>query len=232
MTDAIDRSKPPEGYVECPKKCGRWMAMKEFAACWTCVGARNPPCGDTADWTPPVPAPAVERRAGQRWRMECTDGRVIEGTLAMAEETWWPLRDVITNDGLGATGRCFGFRAWDGSMKTMTLLSEAPATSEPGRTVTGHVCGNGCAVCDPPATPPAQEAAKAEPKCVKCGRCHGGRCGPYPIQPEKENARAYLDWAATQLGASYLHDDKHPERLPPPRLTHSSMWADFAEDTK
>jgi hypothetical protein len=144
---------------------------------------------------------------------------------------------------------------WTDASWTMTLLSDAPATSEPGRAETDHVCGNGCAVCDPPAARPAQEAAKATPKlqhdfsdpycvgpsrrmaskkaqlCSACGRAKnadniGGRCEPDSSWRQHLEA---LTFGVVGL-ATVLRDPKIPERLSRPRLMHSAMWADFAED--
>jgi len=197
-----------------------------------CRVARLPPIA------PSTPAPAREVKVGQRYQSSRTGNickvewiNLATGRLGLCWETGagsvnWPLEEFVD-------------RKW-------TLLDHAPATSEPGLPFVAKCCGAvgleshrpHCAFVKP--APPAQEAAKAEPKCVgvKSFPCFGPRALRHTV---KGKPPFYLcDGHYLHAEASLVPDydtrktsiDSMPERLPRPRLTHSAMWADWAEDTQ
>lgn len=59
----------PEGYVPCPKACGRWTSGS--MPCWTCLAGGDPSLGEERrghyrgfdpDWTPPTAAPPTREQ--------------------------------------------------------------------------------------------------------------------------------------------------------------------------
>ncbi len=134
----------------------------------------------------------------------------------------------------------------------MTLLSDAPATSEPGRLpLATNVVVNPAF-----AAPPAQEAAKAHdfsdrycvysyrgkltPACKDCGLGRSmasaselaAACVPDARWRERYDEGRQARFKSTAPLTGILRDEAVAERLPRPRLTHSSTWADEAEDTQ
>ena len=105
------------------------------------------------------------------------------------------------------------------------LVSDAPATSEPGRVCSG--CRAEVCICDVlthHAAPPAQESAKAEPRCEKCPtaginvtRYIYDRRELMLCSPCQDDLGA---WANAQGKWTDVINDL-PARLPRPRLAHS-----------
>jgi len=225
-----DRTKPPAGYVPCSEKCGRWT---NSGKCWTCCARldgmtlvfQSP---DTPDWTPPLapPAPApVERRAGQRY-LSSTGNICVVTWVNLATERlglhWetgagsvdWPIEEFVG-------------RRWK-------RLPDAPAASEPGRAM---YPGGGLASdsMHPPA--PAKKAAKT-PVCSAFSPMLHGPCSGSILERHRYNGKRllcdghYLAFEAADFEAmsdddakptGLLRDPKIPERLPRPRLAHSSL---------
>jgi len=190
---------------------------------------------------PPTPAPARERRAGQRWRSGHTPPiefvlaeRLVDTNLGYLHgpmETW-----------LSTDGRRWYFGEIE--LRALTLLSDAPATSEPGRA---------CGVCDEKTEEPyhcgepVDEAARPAQEATKASVCVGldGHVCSGPVLQRAVGAhRGFMceKWMLriesrvtdlTRFGyrtTDILRDPKIPERLPRPRLMHSAMWADEASD--
>jgi len=258
-SDAPAQAGPPADYVPCPNGCGRWTfksSSEPQDSCWHCIdpSGRQNAASYSKDWmpplAPPVPAPHVDRRAGQRWRCEW-NGQSVDATIIgyISLLGTWPMDNDDSWNDARWTGKGSIY-----STCTMTLLSDAPATSERGRAVT-IACAEGCGrskhndngadtwICEQCSakyaaqSKPAQEAAKAEPKCSFApppGNLHGGavlrRTFVARNDVGKEVSRRFACDSCYMFeeemtfglgGPSVLHDDKHPARLPRPKLTHS-----------
>jgi len=126
----------------------------------------------------------------------------------------------VSNDGAtwtNYTGTVEGVESY----RHVRCIATTPK-SEPGRTETDHVCGNGCAVCDPP-------AAKAKPKCAACADASAPllmrweNIGGVGIVQRLTCARCYLDGehnvarSTPSTGKPYAG----PERFQSPPLAHS-----------
>lgn len=150
----------------------------------------------------------VERRSGQRWRLDKERGEFLIGTLEERRgtsimdiiEDWWSLVDVATNDGSGTGGRCFAERAWESTTgRTMTLLADASALSEIDRTLqpSSMLRWQAVSACGRPFVDDDEPRAKAlvathEIGCYRCavirigwgsGRALGPTSGTTPEPP-------------------------------------------------
>ena len=203
--------------------------------------------GEMLSTQPAQAAPApVERRAGQRWRVTYEKRRHYQIPPAVIELTdrrkeGWGCRNI---ENASFPGWINDTHWMDGNDQgaTMTLVSDAPATSEPGRaemmidskiTGTGAQYNPGPAAGDAPAPAiparPAKGAAKAEPKCVgaKSFPCFGPRALRHTVKGKPPFLLCeghYLHAEASLVPGYDTHKtsiDSMSERLPRPRLAHS-----------
>jgi len=225
----MSEAKAPAGYVECPKKCGRWKPAAH-GVCWHCchsgdvkaIGRAVKSLGGP-DWTPPAPHP--ERRAGQRWRWKETgeDYILSHSEVRQGDLVWWS--GVLGGD-------ADGYFKDSEFLDELTLLSDAPA--EPAPEAIGHVCqacrstarsggtvgGHGEGCVNAPA--PVEAKGPAKPNCQLCGKPGAsciGWCDPC--------WNGYMTWSRQQSGTAYLSVAGNPTRLPAPRLQRDEMetWA-------
>lgn len=210
---------PPPGY------CGKVHETRFMGDTFTCNRTdKHEPrdCKWHRDrWSPPIapptPAPARACKAPD-W---C--GFVYKKDTA-GQKAW--LANMVIHVGGYCSDACFD------------AAEHAPATSEPGR-----ACGckglHDASQCPPEHATigdcieaqnkphPAQEAAKA-PVLPFSFTDNDGREHRFATANCRDNAsRDYWSWMKQQSGTSAK---ELPEHLPRPRLTHSAMWADWAED--
>jgi len=187
--------------------------------------------------SPSTPAPARERRAGQRWSFDY-DGRhpgSIYTLTTVRNGAWWAT-DKNGRESCFASDREFAEQP-----HMYRFVPDAPATSEPGRASAAEMARRAvraeeriAALSTPKGTRSTQEAAKAEPiefwQCDKCASdddtkptIFDGRTRMY-CKPCRMGLET---WISAQSGES---PRALPTRLSRPRLTHSATWADWAED--
>lgn len=209
---------PPAGYVECPKKCGRWfkdsdaMSMKVCNHCHDLRMRGSLKMNEQnwgPDWTPTLAAApeAVkpkypERRAGQVWQLEQPDGTSKRYTLSHRyEDHRWA---CVGYGECGLEDAC-----WDGRYE-MTLISEAPAESaKPAPVVAapkfvvdlGHE-ENRCWNCEKPGLTVV----------LRISRRHMETCEHY----ECDSCYLFYESCLTGPGNPYTG----PERLPRPKMAH------------
>jgi hypothetical protein len=258
-TEQPTQAGPPEGYVPCREKCGRY-AKPDGAddRCARCASGGEQVLYDAIvglygpDWqptiAPPTPAPAREIRVGQRWRVTYAKRKNYQTPPAVIELTdrrkeGWECRNVENASFPGWINDSHWTEDNDQGA-TMTLLSDAPATSEPGRACgckgthdarqcpPAHATIDDCIDAQNAARPP-QEAAKAPVCCGPLHACSGpllervvGAVSGVMCESWMFRLESIVTRATPASGEPYTG----PSRLPRPRLTHSAMWADFAED--